>query len=116
MTTDTHAKTHCHIKTLNKQIQQKGYNIDVIWIGGHVNIPGNNLADLHAKQAAEHAKRKTSSLTRTSIKSAIKSATLVNWQRLWDLHSETLTHTLIPKVGLSNKVADILVLGFLDNI
>ena len=106
MTTDTHAKTQCHIKTLNKQIQQKGYNIDVFWIGGHVNIPGNNLADLHAKQAAEHAKRKTASLTRSSIKSAIRSATLVSWQRLWDLHSESLTHTLIPKVGLTNKFAD----------
>ena len=74
MTTDTYANAQCHIKSLNKQLHQNGYNIDVFWIGGHVNIPGNNLADLHAKQAAEHAKRTTASLTRASIKSSIKSA------------------------------------------
>ena len=34
MTTDTHAKTQCLIKSLNKQIHQKGYNIDVFRIGG----------------------------------------------------------------------------------
>ena len=48
MTTDTYANAQCHIKSLNKQIHQKGYNIDVFWIGGHVNILRNNLADLYA--------------------------------------------------------------------
>ena len=45
MTTYTLAKTQGHMKTPKKQVQQKGYNIDVVWRGGNVNIPSNNLAD-----------------------------------------------------------------------
>ena len=107
MTSDTHAEIQCHIKALNKQIQQKGHNIDIFWIGGHVNVHGNNLADLHAKQAAEHAKQKAAVLTKASVKSAIRSAIITCWQRKWDHYSGSLTHTLLPKVSLSNKFADI---------
>jgi ribonuclease HI len=107
MTTDMHADIQCHTKALNKQIQQKGHNMDIFWVGGHVDIEGNNLADLHAKQAAEHAKQKAVTLTKARVKSAIRSAIVICWQRMWNLHSESQTHTLLPKVSLTNKFADI---------
>ena len=81
--------------------------MDIFWVGGHVNIRGNNLADHHAKQAAEHAKQKAVALTKSRVKSAIKSAMVICWQRMWNLHSESQTHTLLPKVSLTNKFADI---------
>ena len=84
-----------------KQLQGLGVNTLMSWVAGHVNLPGNDLADACAKEAAAEASNRPA-LTRSTISAACRRRTLKRWRTAWK-HGETgrtyqETH---PEVSLS---------------
>ena len=51
--------------------QQKG-RVIIQWIPGHSNIPGNELADIYAKEVALNGKAPTTPVTYNTSKSIVK--------------------------------------------
>lgn len=103
VTSDIHADLQAHTRDLNAQILDKDHFVDIMWIGGHIGLRGNDLADGYAKAAAMQAKHIDSVVhTTTSIKSKVRSELLRTWQRRWDLHSGTQTYAFIPKVSFTS--------------
>ena len=62
-------------------------NIDTVisWVGGHIDLKPNDLADDLAKKAAEEARGLTESppLSYSEFKNLIKISSLKKWQTYW---------------------------------
>ena len=66
--------------------------INISWIGGHIDIMGNELADRAAKEGAMmNISPLSATMTMKTVKSKIKQATVEKWQNIWD-HSATGKH------------------------
>ena len=65
-------------KLLN--LHRKGTIIHGFWVPGHSNLPGNDLADKHAKIAADEKVKFKSTWDRSIIYSLLKCKVVENWQ------------------------------------
>ncbi|XP_055951422.1 uncharacterized protein LOC129987468 [Argiope bruennichi] len=77
-------------------------NINISWIKAHTGHAGNESADLQAKQAAESEQDiQPEPYPISYVKSTLRQAMMVKWQREWDLGDTGRNiHLLIPKVTL----------------
>ena len=72
-------------------------------LAGHIDLPGNDIADQLAKQAALEASSLNSDepLSQSEAKALIKKVNLLHWQRRWDYGDKArFTYNLFPKVKL----------------
>ena len=74
----------------------------IYWTAGHINLPGNELADRLAKEAATEArdtKIVEANISCSEIKNAFKKESQKRWQKRWDCGKDArFTHSLFPKV------------------
>lgn len=85
-----YAKIHKEIQELHED----NFRVHIHWIPSHINIPGNDLADLAAKQGAQ-VQKKAESDTFTSIHSLkikVKQQTLLEWKQAWNSSSSKGKH------------------------
>ena len=79
-------------------------NIKLSWIGGHIDILGNDLADKAAKEGAMRSDLPSSdTMTLKAVKQMILEATLEKWQKAWDL-SNTGKHMKEIETTVSTTV------------
>ncbi|KAL4144146.1 hypothetical protein QTP88_006372 [Uroleucon formosanum] len=75
-----------NIQEKTNDLKLRGINITFIWVPGHTNIRGNEMADQAAKEAAQPNNLNIQSLdtvTYDDIKTHIKSKSLIKWQTHW---------------------------------
>ena len=99
-----------HIKEIEtairsaKEISKMNSNIKLSWIGGHIDILGNDLADKAAKEGAMRSDLPSSdTMTLKAVKQMILEATLEKWQKAWDL-SNTGKHMKEIETTVSTTV------------
>ncbi len=87
------------------RLEEKNITTLGTWICSHAELEPNELADKHAKPAAEEAREcsRQSSTSLSEAKSAVKLMTLTKWQRGWH-KSEKGQHlySLLPSVKRSS--------------
>ena len=90
----------------SKNMQQsclacRAVKIQVFWTAGCIDLPGNDVADRLAKQAAFEASflKDNESLSQSEAKAIIQKVNLLHWQRRWD-NGKTgrFTYNLFPKI------------------
>ena len=83
-------------------LQRTGTETEVMWVPGHANIAGNDIADKLAKEAAEEAKHLDESancVTKSDVIQAAKQSTLTKWQNRWNIsNSGRHLYELMPSV------------------
>ncbi|KAL4113851.1 hypothetical protein QTP88_017412 [Uroleucon formosanum] len=75
-----------NIQEKTNDLKLRGINITFIWVPGHTNIRGNEMADQAAKEAAQPNNLNIQFLdtvTYDDIKTHIKSKSLIKWQTHW---------------------------------
>jgi hypothetical protein len=90
-----------------QQLQQLGVKPEFHWVPGHANVPGNDLADEHAKRAAQEAIQCPTGLcSLNTIKSHLRSKQNKLWQKAWDKDSSVMrvTRPLINQSDLPIKI------------
>ena len=99
-----------HIKEIEtairsaKEISKMNTNIKLSWIGGHIDILGNDIADKAAKEGAMRSDLSSSNtMTLKAVKQIILEATLEKWQKAWDL-SNTGKHMKEIETTVSTTV------------
>ena len=99
-----HAELQRNIKKKHNGLLAKVKSVDISWVGGHINLLGNDLADTAAKEAANSSSRnphlcKYNMLSPDETSTIIKSGLLHAWKsRCKTLDSETY---LLPAPSLS---------------
>ena len=83
------------------QLKQKGYDIVLAWVPGHVGIRGNEIADAVAKEATSKGLI-TSVLPFSDLKPKIHSYTHASWQKDWDKQVDNKLFEIRP--SLSEKL------------
>jgi len=83
-----------------KEITDKGTQITLKWIAGHVDLPGNDKADKLAKEAASEAKdMPDNSISMREAKAHINSRILLRWKNRCKTQGSS---NLIPKASLKS--------------
>ncbi len=83
---DSHQDTINAFQRYTNNIIERGIKVYLYWVAGHVDLPGNELADKHAKIAAEQAMNMTddSCTSVATVKGVIKRCMRNRWQRYWE--------------------------------
>lgn len=77
---------HPHITKLQRLLSMTdeiGKRIKLIWIPSHMGIPGNERADSSAKNAAISTREITNLISKTDLKTMLRSQIHDSWQQLW---------------------------------
>ena len=74
-----------NIKVIINKLQESSISTVISWIGGHINLLPNDLADRLAKKAAAKSKDLISSPPKTysELKNIIRRTSLQKWQHYW---------------------------------
>ena len=97
----------CH-HSLIQEIQKdstllfaRGIKTKIVWVPGHADLDGNELADVNAKKAAKTTDNNLQEIpvTLNKVKRLTRGKLLTRWQRIWD-RSETGRdlHQMRPKI------------------
>jgi ribonuclease HI len=83
---------------LLRSLREKGLQVNLEWVPGHENIPGNEFADQEAKYATE-LETPQKLWHKHSIKKAMNESNKFDWQTRWDFaYTGRFTHMNVPKV------------------
>ena len=107
-----HAVTNCAVDgnygLLLSKIQQcvnllntRKVEVCIFWTAGHINLPGNDIADSLAKEAAVNAATSDTSepISHSEAKTIIKNLNCLRWQKRWDsCTTGRFTYDLYPSV------------------
>ncbi len=93
-----------------ESLAQRGIQVILRWIPGHMDIPGNEIADRHAVNAARFIGPYKEPATRflSAIKRQIKDSLLIRWKKRWKQSWESRdrvsgTARLTPEVTRSTR-------------
>lgn len=82
------AAIHDALETIRKD--RPGFTLQLVWVPGHDDVEGNELADLHAKQASSGVDTACAELNGealpdsvAALRATFKKATRREWQRRW---------------------------------
>ena len=76
------------VHKIYEKITLSNKEIHFEWVPSHLNLQGNSLADLAAKQSLELPQIEQISLEYTDYKNNIKSELKIKWQAFWDSDNE----------------------------
>ncbi len=99
-----HTSTISEIRAHISRLEEKNITTLDTWICGHAELEPNDLADKHAKLAAEEARECShqSSTSLSEAKSAVKLMTLTKWQRGWHKSGKgRQLYSLLPSSKMS---------------
>jgi hypothetical protein len=100
-----HAKLQLSIKRKVHALKKDDKIVDMTWIGGHIDLEGNDYADKMAKEAATSANNQSldAHLSPSEATNQTKHGLKNAWQRRWDTHStNSTTHHYCTKVSLNS--------------
>ena len=96
------------IRQLVDELNSSNIETLISWVGGHIDLKPNDLADDLAKKAAEEARGLTESppLSYSEFKNLIKVSSLKKWQTYWTNNSSSLNvKELHPKVSTKRYIS-----------
>ena len=91
--------------------------VDIKWVKGHSNVPGNDLADMLAKEGVKRATNLCSvspylPISRKTIKTKIRKKILEMWQTRWEsLTDHKISRLFMPEVHDKKKHLEKMSLG-----
>ena len=100
-----YGKTVRRIQDYVTVLYNREVKIYVFWTAGHIDLPGNDIADQLAKQVALGASSLITDepLSQSEAKALIKKSNLSHWQRRWDNGDNArFTYNLFPKIKIGN--------------
>ena len=88
------------------KLHSRGITVHMYWTVGHVNLPGNELADRLAKEASTQSKSGESDDTHipvSEMKNILRKTLVKRWQKRWDTGIDArFSYLLIPQITQGN--------------